>query len=77
MRKCDLKLLMKIGRIICVLGHANELEYNIDYPYWKNFINQHQNNARTSKKYTRTSIKHTDIILILVYETFPIGKVII
>ena len=45
------------------------------YPYWKIFTNQYQNNTRTSKKFTSTSIKHIDsgIILILVYETFPIG----
>ena len=51
-------------------------------PYWKIFFinqycikNRYQNNTRTSKKCIRTSIKHTgsDIILILVYEIFPIG----
>ena len=43
-------------------------------PYWKNcFISQYKNNTRTCKKYAK---KYTGsgIILILVYETFPIGK---
>ena len=33
------------------------------------------NNIRTSKKYTKTSIKHIGfgVILIQIYETFPIG----
>ena len=47
----------------------------INFPYRKNcFINQYQISTGTSKKYTRTSIKHTGfgIILILVNETFPI-----
>ena len=33
------------------------------------------NNIRTSKKYTKTSIKHIGfgVILIQIYETYPIG----
>ena len=52
------------------------------HPYWKirflnqySFRNQYQNNIRTIKKYTRTSVKYTSscIILILASETFPKG----
>ena len=46
-------------------------------PYWKSFINQCQNYARTSKIYPGSGIFFTgsSIILILVYETnFPIGS---
>ena len=66
-------VLIRYYFIITFFVKLNENEKN---PYKKNcFINQYQNNTRTSKKYTRTSIKHTGsgIILALVYETFPKG----
>ena len=45
-------------------------------PYWKSFINQHQNYARTSVFYTGSGIifTGTSTILMLVYESFPREK---
>ena len=55
--------------------YLTKIIFLLYFLYWKSFINQYQNYTRNSMFYTGSGKIFSDssIILILVYEVFPIG----